>query len=137
MTPDGLAETHKRAFGGKGWPSADFATYLNDPNILIYGDNTCFTVLQLAGPEAEVLTLATHPDVQSKGHATAMMRGALDTLEQRKVEDVFLEVADNNQAARALYARFGFVQFAIRRAYYADGADAICMKAVLSPRLPA
>ncbi len=136
MTPIGLAQTHAAAFGGKGWPAADFERYLQDKTILICGDDTCFAVFRLAGPEAEVLTLATHPSQQSKGRATQMLTAAIAVLTDASVEDVFLEVADDNTAAIALYNHSGFTAFATRPAYYASGAAAICMKAVLSPASP-
>jgi len=50
---------------------------------------------------------------------------------------VFLDVSDQNTAARALYARCGFTGFALRHNYYKNGTTAICMKAVLSPASPA
>lgn len=136
MTPEGLARTHAAAFGGNGWPETDFTNYLNDPTILISGDDFCFGVFRMVGPEAEVLTLATCPDAQNTGRATAMMARALNQLKARGVEDVFLDVAEDNTPARALYARCGFVQFAIRNNYYASGAAAICMKNELSVASP-
>ena len=85
MTPEGLARTHTAAFGGKGWPDADFARYLDDPTVIICGDETCFTVLRVTAPEAEILTLATHPDAQGKGLASQMM---VDSFNQLKTAGV-------------------------------------------------
>lgn len=133
MTPIGLAQTHALAFGGKGWPARDFERYLNDPKVMICGDDTCYVVFRLAGPEAEILTLATRPDKQGKGRATQMLTAALNELTTAAVEEVFLEVAEDNTAAIALYNRNGFTAFATRSAYYANSVAAICMKAVLSP----
>lgn len=138
MTPKGLAITHAAAFGpDAGWPAQDFARYIDDPTTLVLGTDTCFAVIQLAGPEAEILTLATHPDLQGRGRATALLRDALPRLSAVNVEEVFLDVSDQNTAARALYARCGFTGFALRHNYYKNGATAICMKAVLSPASPA
>lgn len=136
MTPAGLAQTHAAAFGGKGWPAKDFAAYLADAAVLICGDERCFAVFRLAGPEAEVLTFATHPDAQGQGRATRVLGESLQKLAETRVEDVFLDVAEDNTPARALYARAGFVQFSTRHTYYANGADAICMKAELRAGSP-
>ncbi len=133
MTPDGLARTHAAAFEGKGWPVTDFERYLSDPTILIHGNDSCFAVFRCIGPEAEILTLATDPTLQGAGKATTMLQTALKALAERAVETVFLDVADDNRAALALYDRAGFVAFANRANYYANGASAICMKAVLYP----
>jgi len=132
MTPAGLARTHAAAFGlDNGWPAHDFLHYMNDPITLVLGTDSCFLVVRLAGPEAEVLTLATHPDVQGQGRATTLLRDTLTRLRAVNVEEVFLDVSDQNTAARALYARCGFTGFAFRQNYYKNGATAICMKAVL------
>lgn len=134
VSPHALADTHKAAFGVQsGWRAGDFAGYLTDPTALIIGSDLCFVLVRLAGPEAEILTLATHPDVQRQGRATALLRDALPRLSAVKVEEVFLDVSDQNTAARALYARCGFTGFALRHNYYKNGTTAICMKAVLSP----
>ncbi len=66
-----------------------------------------------------------------------MMQTALDALTALNVEDIFLDVAEDNAPARALYARLGFMQIATRNNYYASGASAICMKLMLSPASPA
>lgn len=134
MTPAGLARTHAAAFGpDAGWPAQDFARYIEDPTALVMGNDSCFLVVRLAGPEAEILTLATNPSVQGQGRATTLLRDTLKRLRAVKVEEVFLDVSDQNTAARALYARCGFTGFALRQRYYKDGTTAICMKAVLSP----
>lgn len=122
------------AFGSNGWPVADFETYLNDKTILICGTETCFAVFRLVGSEAEILTVSSHPDVQGRGGATTMFRNALNALNSLSIQVVFLEVADNNTAAIALYDRAGFLKFNTRHNYYTNGVSAICMKAVLSPR---
>lgn len=138
MIAAALAQTHRSAFGEIGWPVADFERYLNDKTILIHGENSCFAVFRIVGPEAEILTLATHPDAQGKGRAASMLRGALEVLTNTGIEAVLLDVADDNAAALALYARAGFAQFRTRRNYYANGASAICMKVAISPaRSPA
>ena len=136
MTPESLALTHAAAFGGTGWPAQDFQQYLADKTVLIFGDAECFAVMRVLGPEAEILTLATHPDKQGTGRATALLDGALAKLGTANVTEVFLDVADDNAAALALYRRCGFTQFATRNNYYASGASAICMKALLSPASP-
>lgn len=131
MKPADLAATHSAAFGDAGWPEADFAAYQDDPTIYIAGAAPSFAIFRVLGPEAEVLTLATHPDHQGKGHATRMLHAALEELAARDVKEVFLDVSEGNTAALALYARCGFTSFATRTAYYSDGTSAICMKAGL------
>lgn len=135
MTPptaNALARTHAAAFPGHGWDAEAFARYLNDPRIHIFGDATSFSVIRVLGPEAEILTLATHPDAQGRGLASALLQGAMSSLEAQGVEDIFLDVKDTNTPAIALYRRAGFAIFSKRAQYYGDGASALCMKAELS-----
>lgn len=137
-SPEALAATHRAAFGPEaGWRASDFAGYLTDPTALIIGTSKCFALVRLMGPEAEILTLATHPSIQGQGRATALLHDVLRRLRDVQVEEVFLDVSDQNTAARALYARCGFTGFALRHNYYKDGTTAICMKAVLSAGSPA
>ena len=138
MTDEDLALTHLAAFGpGKGWSASEFANYLADPTALIEGDASCFIVLRLAGPEAEVLTVATHPDAQGQGRAQALLADTLEHLRNVGVEVVFLDVSETNDAALHVYTKVGFEAFATRRGYYRDGSAAICMKAALSAASPA
>jgi ribosomal-protein-alanine N-acetyltransferase len=46
---------------------------------------------------------------------------------------MFLEVAERNGAARALYAAAGFAAAGRRRRYYPDGADALVLRRSLTP----
>lgn len=131
-TPADFAATHRAAFDGAGWSIDDFKRYDDDPKTLIAGEPSCFAVIRVIGPEAEILTLATHPDHQGRGRATKMLSRALQHLKTQGVDVVFLDVAEANAAALSLYRRTGFTTFSTRANYYANGASAICMKADLS-----
>ena len=74
-----------------------------------------FLHLRSAGDEAEVVMIATHPSAQRRGIATALLEDAVASLDGRTL---FLEVAESNGAARALYARSGFRQVGRRPGYY-------------------
>jgi ribosomal-protein-alanine N-acetyltransferase len=45
---------------------------------------------------------------------------------------MFLEVAEGNAAARALYGAAGFAEAGRRRRYYADGGDALVLRRELA-----
>jgi ribosomal protein S18 acetylase RimI-like enzyme len=47
------------------------------------------------------------------------------------VKILHLEVAARNAPAQALYTKFGFIQVSRRKAYYADGGDALTMQLAL------
>jgi ribosomal-protein-alanine N-acetyltransferase len=78
--------------------------------------------------EAHVNTLATAPDLEGRGVATALLLDALRAVVALGVRDVTLEVASRNLRAQRLYTRFGFAPVGIRRGYYArSGDDAVVM----------
>jgi tRNA threonylcarbamoyladenosine biosynthesis protein TsaB len=88
-----------------------------------------------AADEAEILTLCTLPSARRIGVATALLNGMADRLRLLGIGAVFLEVAADNQAARALYGATGFAGVGRRRGYYRGpqgSVDAIVMRLPLA-----
>lgn len=83
-------------------------------------------LIVLAG-DGHVATIATDASVRRRGLATALLLELVDEAIRRRVEALTLEVRVGNDAAQALYRRFGFVPAGVRRRYYGDGEDAIVM----------
>ena len=74
-----------------------------------------FAVARLLLPdEIEVLNVATGPEVRRQGVGTALVQALLKLPGQV----LFLEVRESNVAARALYARAGFIETGRRKNYY-------------------
>lgn len=67
---------------------------------------------------AEILNLAIAPTHRRAGLASALLVQALDELGRRGVREVYLEVRESNQPARALYQSHGFRLAGMRPAYY-------------------
>ena len=86
---------------------------------------------RIVGDEAEVLTLAVAPAMRRQGFASGLLRTAKALAGAQGSIAVFLEVATGNSAALALYGQHGFVEVGRRRRYYADGSDAVVMRASL------
>jgi ribosomal-protein-alanine N-acetyltransferase len=67
-----------------------------------------------------------------RGVAIALMLVGLETAREAGVGEAFLEVAVDNEAAIALYARLGFRQAGLRKSYYDLGPagymDALVMR---------
>ena len=82
--------------------------------------------------EAEILTLAVTPLVRRNGAGRALVEAAAAIAAARGADSLFLEVAATNAAALGLYAASGFETAGLRRAYYADGADALVMRRTLN-----
>lgn len=143
MTPARMAQIHAAAFADHGqiWTKADIAALLARPHTrAISLGRHGFALLQVLAPEAEILTIAVDPATQGRGHGTALVQLVIDAARTAGAETLFLEVAADNAAARALYARAGFVPTGQRRGYYARAGsaavDALTLTLVLGAQIP-
>ena len=135
-----LAGLHESAFSpaiGAAWDAPAFAALLRQDSVRAFGTAAGFILLQSVAEEAEILTLAVHPKARRSGLARALIEQAQDTL---SVARVFLEVAEDNAPARALYAACGFIETGRRSAYYKrpDGSrdDALLLQRQAGENLP-
>jgi ribosomal-protein-alanine N-acetyltransferase len=71
-----------------------------------------------AADEGEILNLAVAPGGRRHGVGRALVENILETLAERGVRHVYLEVRESNAPARALYAAHGFREAGRRRQYY-------------------
>lgn len=89
-----------------------------------------FAIGRITLDEAELLTIAVHPNHQRQGHARAILTAFHQALRNQNATICHLEVAAENHAARALYTATGYTQTGLRRAYYTESRppqDAITM----------
>jgi ribosomal-protein-alanine N-acetyltransferase len=77
-----------------------------------------FILVQVAADEAEILSLGTAPSARRKGFAQALVHASADEAARLGAIAMFLEVAEDNLAAIALYARIGFAVCGRRTHYY-------------------
>ncbi len=78
--------------------------------------------------ELHIATIATHPQHRRQGIGEQILREALIDGKNAGAKLAFLEVREANQAAQAMYHKFGFVVTGRRPRYYRDnGEDAILM----------
>ncbi|PKQ12235.1 MAG: ribosomal-protein-alanine acetyltransferase [Alphaproteobacteria bacterium HGW-Alphaproteobacteria-1] len=130
MTPETLATVHARAFAGQGraWSAAEFAALMASPLVFVTGDTRGFALGRVIADEAELLTLATDPGHRRQGHARACLSAFAAEASARGADTAFLEVAEDNAAALALYDGAGFTQTARRAGYYPGGRAAVVMR---------
>ena len=126
-----LARTHAACFSHtRAWSEAEFSALLSASTTWLIGDATSFALLRGVADEAEILTLATHPDSHRQGRARAVLT-EVDTKLRPSIAQVFLEVDETNQAACALYSACGYHNIGRRKNYYthADGrrSDALIL----------
>ncbi len=126
MTPEAMAALHASCFGAapRPWTAAEFADLLAGPGTVALTRSGGLALIRVAGPEAELLTIAVDPARRRRGIGAALLGEALATASARGAAEMFLEVAAANAAARALYAAAGFAEVGCRPAYYrAPGAE--------------
>lgn len=121
MTPEALAALHARCFTDtpRPWSAAEFAGFLAEPSTILVVRDGGFAVGRIAGPEAELLTLAVAPEAQRRGLGRALVGAFEAAAAARGAEEALLEVAVTNDPAARLYAALGYRQLGRRRGYYA------------------
>ena len=124
-----LANLHKLCFPNKPWSADDFAD-LKKSGCDVMASEHGFVVWRVVADEAEIITIGVHPDARRGGIADAMLTLVESDVKKRGGKKIFLEVAENNVPARALYEHNGYVQVGVRPKYY-DGTDAILMVKIL------
>lgn len=155
MTAQALAALHAAAFiVPRPWSAAEIAGLISDPAVFLLscgsslaslvsspaageepgeaGDEPVgFLLGRVVLDEAELLTVAVHPGAQGRGIGGTLVAQFLDVAAQRGATRAFLEVAEDNATARAVYARAGFRPVGRRKGYFhaPDGRriDAIVM----------
>jgi [ribosomal protein S18]-alanine N-acetyltransferase len=132
-----LAQLHGASFH-RGWGEAEFEGMLTEHNTLVHrlriGRKIIgFAVSRMAADEAEILSIAVAPDHRGRGLSRELLLTHLGHLAGRGIRTVFLEVEENNQPARRLYARAGFAIAGRRERYYRE-ADGQQLNALLMRR---
>ena len=78
--------------------------------------------------EGHVTNIAVDEKYRNKGIGSKIMEGLIQLCIDRNIVSMTLEVRKSNEAAKALYKKFGFKEYGIRKGYYQDNnEDAIIM----------
>ena len=137
--PAAIASIHAEAFDAP-WDAAAFSDLLTQTGVIACAETEGFILIRVVADEAEILTLAVRPAARRRGMAARLTARAVAAAEAEGATRLFLEVAEDNAAARALYASLGFQAAGRRRGYYdrKDGpaADALMLLLNLTAPLP-
>lgn len=136
--PSLLKNLHGRVFPD-AWGEETFVNFLNDKQIFGYMLHLVgqpqrvigFVLCRLIGDEAEVISLAVDPHFRQRGIGHALMDAALRHLHHERANTLFLEVDEQNTAARKLYNNFSFKEVGRRPGYYMTEkgrSDALIMR---------
>lgn len=136
MTPDALAQVHAAAFlHDRPWTADEFASLLAQDGVHLCGDIRSFAIIRVVLDEAELLTLATDPLHRRQGLAQRALTEAQTTAVAAGAVTMFLEVAEDNDAAKHLYETQGYTQIARRPRYYGRGAGIAVAALILQKAL--
>ena len=96
-----------------------------------------FLVARISGGECELENLVVAAECRRSGLASHLLQALFTAALERHIDRILLEVRESNQAARALYAKFGFAENGRRKAYYSQPKeDAILLALALNCTSP-
>lgn len=124
-----LAELHRQCFA-EAWDETSFATLLDEANTFGLlakmpeaSGFESFIIARVAADEGEILAFGTLPRVRRRGLAHQLLEQAVSEVRRRGGLRIFLEVAEDNAAALALYSSSGFSRAGTRRGYYSRSSN--------------
>lgn len=132
-----LANLHARAFE-KPWSASEISKLLENQAVFALvskePEPLGFVLAWAAAGDAELLTVAVVPEARRRGVGASLVTSAGVAALVRGAASMHLEVAETNEAARALYTKLGYEEAGRRHAYYAGeggSVDAIVMRRAL------
>lgn len=140
-----VAALQRACFPDDPWSDESIATLMDQPGhaalLLVAGDDADprplgFVLARAAAEDGEILSIGVHPDARGGGHGRRLVAAAERTAAALGATVLFLEVAEDNTPARALYKACGFDAVGRRPNYYrrADGrVAALILRRELNP----
>lgn len=129
---DALALLHASAFS-PGWSAAEISAL---DAVALFEEGAGMILVRTIAGEAEILTVGVSPEMRRSGVGGRLLQAALEAAREGGATAVYLEVAEDNIAARRLYAGHGFEEVGRRRAYYprtgAAAVDALVLRRALN-----
>ncbi len=93
-----------------------------------------FALVSIVVDEGELLRIVVRPAARRQGTGRGLLGRCHRAFADEGVDRAHLEVREDNVAARALYARHGWIETGRRPRYYSDGCDAVSMQWLRDPR---
>jgi len=135
----GIAALHAICFEDS-WHAELLSRILSSPGTFglfcrPHGKTLGFVICRSSGQEGEILSLAVAPAVRRNGLGGALLDAAKAHAMTYEIEALFLEVAEDNLAARRLYENSGFEIVGRRQHYYrrryGPSVDALTQRCIL------
>ncbi|PHM37133.1 ribosomal protein S18-alanine N-acetyltransferase [Xenorhabdus innexi] len=121
--------SHPFPWSEKTFYSNQGERYLNY-KIMLNNQMIGFAITQYILDEATLFNIAIHPEYQSQGYGRTLLNYLTETLPEKQINTLWLEVRRSNQSAIRLYEDLGFNEVSIRKNYYPTSTgkeDAIIM----------
>lgn len=123
-----LAAVQQQCFPDDPWAADFIETLLGQPGtfgLLAVADGddgggqpVGFALVRVVTEDSEILAIGVLPKARRGGLGRRMLDAVCAEVQRRGATALFLEVAEDNDAARALYAHGGFAQVGKRAGYY-------------------
>ncbi|MEM7059341.1 MAG: GNAT family N-acetyltransferase [Pseudomonadota bacterium] len=118
-----LCGIERKAFAGREypWTIADYVDFGGPPNRALITDDEIshgLVAVQFAADEAEIINLCVVPEMRRNGLARELLMAAEICAAELGAATLFLEVAADNMAARALYEAADYTEVGRRKDYY-------------------
>jgi ribosomal-protein-alanine N-acetyltransferase len=127
-----ILQIERASFGSEAWPRRYFLEMYRDCRDFFVvakaaGRVAGYAVACAEKRNAEIASLAVHPDYRRRGLAAALMRHTLRELGAAGVRRVELMVRIGNTGGAQLYRSLGFRRVRMVPRYYEDGGDGFLM----------
>ena len=137
-TPQALSALHGQCFSEapRPWTAQEFSELLSAPGMVFVERDQGFALARLIADEAELLTIAVAPQARGAGLGAAILAEVEADAARQGAKRMFLEVAEDNTAATALYGAANYKSAGYRKDYYrGDGrkTSALVMAKPLTP----
>ncbi|MDE9451065.1 GNAT family N-acetyltransferase [Aliiroseovarius sp. Z3] len=137
LTPVQLAQLHAAVFkASRAWSEEEMRSLLSSPHVLVAGTEHGFAMGRVIGDEAELLTIVVHPDQQGRGIGRTLLTSFEDEAKSRGARLAYLEVAADNEPARAMYITSGWSESGRRTGYYTRQTGSPVDAILLAKHLP-
>ena len=112
------------------WPSPPYKTDLESNDMAHYlvacdgkGRIDGFIGVWMMADEAHIMTMGVRLAHRRKGIGELLLISAIDLAAELKADSMTLEVRPSNEAALALYKKYGFKRTGSRRGYYKEAQE--------------
>nr|WP_241865480.1 GNAT family N-acetyltransferase [Paracoccus salsus] len=128
-----MSALHRQCFtlAPRPWSADEFSALIASPGAFLLVRGQGFLLGRVILDEAELLTLAVASQARRQGLGRTLAEAFAATSRRKHAETAFLEVAESNHSARALYGRLGWCEAGRRPQYYGPGLDALILKLAL------